>query len=419
MIALGAASIPTLSIAQSDGSGEDFFLGGSQPSDNTVTIPLTIDGAGALLEVSVNGSQPAPFVFDTGSTVSLVDRAFAEANRVATAWGTNTTGAKGDDQRVGVAEGVTFQLGGITVPDQMVTVMTLPNTIADRGKRPRIAGLLGLNTFANRTLRLDIRNRRLTWLPDGAAPAPGGIVVPLQEQLGLTSVAATAASVNMLSVPVTLEGVTQNFVLDTGSGIDVVLGYGNARQLHARQRYAKYVDFKSPGGIDGPIDISMAFGNTLSIGPGADFAPPVVAMKMDAPSNANRDWFRPAARDFDGLIGLTALAQYVLFLDIPNQRLAFEPGGYRRGARLFRTVGICADKPARAAFVVLSTIKGTPAAQAGIAAGDSIVAVNGRPAIDLGLADFARATEGPGRSPVALTFADGRSLNLEKVQLLP
>ncbi len=107
--------------------------------------------------------------------------------------------------------------------------------------------------------------------------------MPLQEKLGMFQGTAAAMSVGQLMIPVTLDGITQDFIFDTGAVTDVVLGYDNAQQLHARERYPKYIDMKTLDEIDGPIRISLAIGRSLAVA-GASFATLSISMKMEAPS---------------------------------------------------------------------------------------------------------------------------------------
>jgi PDZ domain len=217
-----------------------------------------------------------------------------------------------------------------------------------------------------------------------------------------------------------------DLALDTGFGGVVQLHEPFVRAQNLLARYAKHIDIETPGGVDGPLAVSVAMARRLQLG-SLSIDQPRFAMTRDAPpENGLRDGIglmrhvrpRSEMRHTDGLLGLAALFRWKPFIDSAGQRLVLEP----RVVPLppptpgWRGVGLSLDKPERGFFSVLSVIPETPAAQAGISPGDRIVSINAAPARDFALFDYGRLGA---VGPVTLRLASGFSRTLSAVSLLP
>jgi hypothetical protein len=413
LAALGAFA--TSSIARADQEGE--LVGGS-PAPILGNLTFRFEG-GIVLDASVNAGPAAPFLLDTGSTATILSAEFAAAQGLRPNGGSAVIGVKGEGGKVDMLEAGVLRVGGMTLPPRNALVMTLPNHIVDHGRRPRLAGLIGLNAFGPSILRIEWAAQRIELLPPEAAPDPAGLVLPLATSLQYSNESATAPLWRGASVSAMLDGMRMDLALDTGFGGMVSLNEPFVREEDLLSRYRKHADFDAPGGIDGRLAMSLAIGGVLALGD-VTVDQPLVAMTRDVPpENGLRDGIglmrhirpRAAAIHTQGLLGLGVLMRYKPFIDLTGQRLVLEP----RVVPLpkippgWRTVGLSLDKPAQDYFQVLSVIPGTPAAHSPIREGDRIVSVNGMPARDLALFDYSHMEFA---GPLALRFADGSARTL-------
>jgi hypothetical protein len=414
ILASGAAALATNAAAQGidlGGSGEGVILGPADAPD-PITLPILYEGGHVLVEVAVASAPPAPFVLDTGAGSNTIDAGYADEIRLASSGYLNAEGVAGRRVRAGVAHGVPLFLGSLNLTGQSTVVIDMPNHLVDRGKKPRIAGLIGAPAFAGRIIRIDVARHELTILPPGSPPDPAGLQIPL----GIAyQKPGQIDPVNGMKLDIELDGSVLSARFDTGSGGAIFLPRDVAEQTGAMHRYPKYLPFVSPGGIDGRLSFLEALGTRLSIGD-AEIPSPFLAIMRDSPS----PWpGRRAQPRQEALLGMGALQYFIPFIDVPGGRLVLEPGGIpQRSPVVYRAPGLSAAKFTRDAFEILSVLQGSPAERAGLSPGNRIVAVNGTPAIDLGANELYPALHHPD-APIVFTLADGRQCPTGSVQLLP
>ncbi|MDN5864382.1 MAG: PDZ domain-containing protein [Gammaproteobacteria bacterium] len=101
------------------------------------------------------------------------------------------------------------------------------------------------------------------------------------------------------------------------------------------------------------------------------------------------------------------MKRFTVTFDYANKYMYLKPNKNYGNPMHFTRTGIFA-KPGKNGFVVTTVIKGSPAAQAGIEAGDVITAINGRPASKLNPLTIAkRARNDPPGTKVKLTIGHG------------
>jgi len=111
-----------------------------------------------------------------------------------------------------------------------------------------------------------------------------------------------------------------------------------------------------------------------------------------------------ATRAYDGNIGYDILRRFRLFLDYAHDRIVFEPvAGFDAPFDRASTGMTFETAPGDFhAFTVTGVLEHTPAAEAGIRAGDEIAAIDGRPAAELTLTGIIDLFERPVRRTLSL-----------------
>lgn len=423
MLASMTAAVATGAAAPETDGG---LVGGDELGSGV--LPITLDG-GVVLDVSVNGHPAGPFIFDTGSTLTTLDASFADSIGLSVAGGGHARGAKGGRVADGLLEGLSLRVGDFALPPQDAGRVAMPNHLTDRGRRPRIAGLIGLNGFGQAALKIDAAQGRLLVAPSGLDPDPWVQTVPLSAALRPATASAAAPLYAHATVSAVLDGVTLTLLVDSGFGGMVLLHEHCVRESGMVARLGKHIDMWAPGGVDGPLAISVAIGRRLDIDGVAIDEPVVVMARETALPQAATD-FRglwgdnarklrgPDGTPIDGLLGLSALARFSPVVDVSAQRLLLTPAprASRPAHTVWRSAGLALDKPEHGHFTVLSVIDGTPAMAAGVREGDRIMAVNDTPATDLSLGDYGKLEH---VRPMTLRFASGPPRTLSAVALLP
>ena len=117
-----------------------------------------------------------------------------------------------------------------------------------------------------------------------------------------------------------------------------------------------------------------------------------------------------AGEPVEGLLGYSFLRRFRIACDYPHRVLWLDPVvGFKDPHPYEHShVGLQLERD-RGAVRVVSVIEGSPAAQAGIAAGDVVTAVNGKSLHDASWDEIGTMMEGPPGSSIDLTIRRGSS----------
>jgi predicted aspartyl protease len=175
-----------------------FLLATAAPAFAEVPIEIAPTGHAT---VPVQGSFGVRhFVFDTGAEGSAVYEDFAGSAGVRAA-GTETLQGQTGTADVAIVRLSELSLDGVRKAP--IDAVKLPL----RADGVRLAGIVGLDLFGDRTVDFDLLRGRVALLPSGSRP-PGLTAKP---------VLATPTAGDLLTVPVTIGSVTATAVIDTGA----------------------------------------------------------------------------------------------------------------------------------------------------------------------------------------------------------
>jgi len=367
------------------------------------SVPMTLEGGALLVDVSINGAAPLPFILDTGGHAILTETAARKLGVRGQGKGVSTGSGPGS-MPTSYAHVDTLGLGEASVRDQTFLIMPFGFGFSDRGEREPIAGILGLEVFERFAVTFDYDRRRLLLVPFdvGAAPAaPTGTSVPLR------------FTFDMPVIDGTLDGKPGVFGIDTGNSGRLLIFPQWLERNGLIDRYRKGYALVGGGGVGGPFVSrlshveSLGMGSLILHGHIAQLTPP------DAGATANVSEA--------GNIGQDVLSRFTVHIDyrraamtLAPRAVAAKPGNADPGLRAGRKP----DQPDR--FIVSAVVPGSPAAKAGIRIGDAILTVNGVTAARLGgwgLRDvFDQASDG---RAVVLGMANGRKVTLRLVDFAP
>lgn len=365
---------------------EDFELPGGKTE-----VPIEIDGD-VIVEAKLNGQGPFAFILDTGGHNILTPAAV-------TALGLHSVGAgaSGGSGAGTVAEQYIhidrMRIGGLTLRSQPFTVIAFPYDTVERGARPPLAGILGLELFERFAMRLDYHDKTLTFEPlQGYRHHGQGVAVPIffsdDEPLLVAKIDGLAGDVG----------------LDTGnSGTLIVQGIW-AHRHGLRQRMMS--GFPSLGFGMGGASSNWANRAEFEI---ADrrFEHVIAYYTADAKGAFS-------SRTESGNVGNDILANFTLDFDYGHGQIWFEPVPGPE-PRPFGRMGASLIKERAEAFKVVSVAAGSPAADAGLKIGDEVVAIDGIPVKQLSGWDYRRAVRRP--PGTQLTFQIVRSGDTQTVVL--
>jgi hypothetical protein len=367
------------------------------------TAPLHLEGGFLLVEASIDGHAPMPFILDTGGHAILTADAARKLGLATQGQGTSTGSGPGA-MSLSYTKVAHLGIGQADIRDLAFLVMPYPFEMCERGAgREPIAGILGLEVFERFAVTFDYDHHRLELEPydhgDAPAAVPGN-VLPL------------TFTFDMPLIDAELDGHAGVFGIDTGNAGSTLLFPQWAARSGLAGRYANGAPMPT-GGVGGRYTAHLAHARSLNLG-GAPVGE-VVAMLTQADAGATGN---PSEA---GNIGQDVLSRFNLHFDYRRAQLVLLPRAQAAG-REYAMAGFLASKSASRPdrYRVGWVLPGGPAAEAGLKQGEEIVEVNGKPASALGFGELRSMIQWRhAGAALALTLADGRRLDMRLRDIAP
>lgn len=371
------------------------------PAAPVADVPFDDAFGLVFFEATIGDSGPLSFMLDTGFDVSVLNTDVA-ARLGLKAAEVKSEAAPGGAVEVGALPPATLSIGALRV--EGLRLSTVPLTpLAGFVGRP-LDGVLGHDVLASRVVEIDYPERRLRFRSaEGYQHEGPGQVLPVTFQ---DSQALVIAGVEMPGG----RTVFAPFKLDTGSLDLAGLNFNFVRDGHL---IAADVPELHVRGIAVGGDTEGRLFRAAALVLGIDRVErPLLGYTVDSAGFENR----PDA----GTLGGALLSRHRLILDYPRSRIILEGGSRGPAPRVGEDMAgavLTSTGPAFATVVVAQVIAGTPAAVAGLVAGDEIVTAGGR---RVSLREARELLQEPGGLDLVIRReGQERKLRLERRPLLP
>lgn len=359
-------------------------------------VAVTVDGNLVLVPTQVNGSSPLTFILDTGaSSVVLDNRRVAELGLDTVAGDDAQTG--GGSVKTGAAEDVTLRVGRAELAG--ITVATIDLRPLDAALGLRIDGILGYEIFAKYVVEIDYAARHVRLHDPSRYRDAGRDAVPLalEEKLPVVRVDLARAKGGTAEAKVELDtGLTAGLTLTR----TFVQANGVVDPAQPRLRIT------TGALLPGKVSAEVVRLPVVRFG-GFDLER-IVASVTPTPEEAG------VSGDTVGLIGGEVLRRFTLVVDYPHSRLLLEPNDAVFEADEFDMTGMSLSAPAPRTYRVRLVLNGSPAAAAGIVAGDELVAIDGRPASEMTLSTIRALFQ---REGIAYALQVKRGVTVEEIRV--
>jgi PDZ domain/Aspartyl protease len=384
--------------------GDELFRAPRTPDDTTVaggetTVPIEVNGF-VTIEARLNGQGPFAFILDTGGHAILTPDAAALLGLHPE--GAGSAGGTGSGTLpIQFAKVDRVDIGGVAIVKQTFLVIPLQYATVERGSRPALAGIIGLELFERLAARLDYRNKTLTFWPgESYKPSPTAKALPI----------TFADDIPLLRAE--LNGIPGDFALDTGNTGPLLVqhvwadhhGFGDEMK-----RGIPTLGFGSGG-------VSHSWASRLS-----DFELAGSSFHHIVGVYADDEKGALSSRTEAGNIGNWILQSFTLDFDYAHERIWFDSApGFTPPP--FSLTGLVLFKNDPKTLVVANTMKDSPAESAGIRQGDTLVKIGDQSLQGQSMNQIMRLLQLPPGTAVTITWSrDGHEMSASLVlkELLP
>jgi len=359
------------------------------------TVPFRLLNNHIYADVSVNGSKPMNFIFDTGGHTLLTPET-TKALGIRPEGTVTSTGGGDNVVLSGVATAKTISVGGITLKDQPLSVLVFSARGVEGADE---AGMLGYELFDRFVTRIDYGNRTLTFIDKKHFnPKGAGAAVPIRFYHQFPEVLGS------------YDGIPARFGIDTGARMTLMLTGPFARTHDLRAHVGQGVDAMTGWGVGGASYGYSFRGATLTLGP-VTIDHPLTSISTDKGGAGG-------SSAFPNNVGGGILKRFVVTLDYDHSTMYLKPiAGSVADLDTFDRSGMWINA-ADDGFKVIDVTKGGPAEAAGLAKGDIIASVDGKPANAIPLYEMRQRLRNaaPG-TPVALAVKRGEATRDVTLQL--
>jgi hypothetical protein len=337
----------------------DFSIASGKTS---VTVPFELVNNHIYVDVRLNGQGPFRLLCDTGGA-NVLTPALAKRLGVKSEGALQGRGAGEGSEDLALSKVDTLEVGGVKLTDQVFIVIPLESMSDVEGVQ--LLGLVGYEIFKRFVVSIDYAKGKLTLTVPSAFDYKGsGTVVPFKFNNHVPQVEGT------------LDGIPGVFDLDTGSRstLTILRPFAEKHELEARYG-VKYVA-ATGWGVGGAVRGALARPGYLTLG-GLRVEKPVADLAR-VEKGAFADPY------VAGNVGGGLLKRYTVIFDYAHQRVIFEPNALAKTPDVYDRSGAWFNRAPRG-FVVLDVTAGGPAAEIGLAAGDVVTTIDGKPATGITL----------------------------------
>ena len=339
----------------------DFAIAAGRTS---TTVPFVLLNNHIYLDVTLNGKGPFRIICDTGGE-NAVTPALAKELGLKSEGTLQGQGSGEKSEDVGLTRIETIAIGDATLKNQVFAVFDF-SALGQVEGLPFL-GMIGYEVFKRFVVGIDYEHSRITLtLPPSFSYSGAGTPVPFKFNGQIPQVEGE------------IDGLPGKFDIDTGSrsSLTILAPFAEAHGLRAK--YGPRVEAVTGFGIGGAVRALVTRAKVLKLG-GVAVAGPVIELALQKKGSLTDPYVA-------GNVGGGVLKRFNIIFDYQGQRLIFErnandavPDDYDRSGLWLNLAG--------GKFAVVSVIPGSPAEEAGIKAGDRVLAVQGRMPGDLSLSE--------------------------------
>lgn len=329
-------------------------------------VPFDLYANNILVQCRINDSRPVWLIFDTGASVNVLDERLVRELGLS-AKGTASLNGGGGTAAGSFVEGATVSLLSVEAYGQLIAAVPLDAMPALFGRDVR--GIIGNNFISHFVVEIDYDGKTITFHEPGAYNLSAeGDAIEVENR----------GDIPFVEVDFSMSGrdtVTGWLEIDTGSNriFDINRSFAEAHKLLSSLSKNRMAEGVGGAGVGGDTKYVEARISSLRLGRHT-IRRPVVSISQD---NAGF-----GTSDAAGAIGSDLLRRFTVALDYRSLRMLLKPNAHFTQPYEVDMSGLeLTTRPDDFKVIQIKFVRaGFPAARAGLRAGDTIVAIDGRPA---------------------------------------
>ena len=346
------------------------FVGGSgaqaQPPATGVqaTIPFVYDEPRVYVPVASAKAPLGLFVLDTGAGDSLIDATISARAGVRIVADEDVHGAGRGSLSVGATDPVTLYVGPTPLRIDSAIVAPLDAMLFPYSGR-HIGGLIGAQFFHEHVVTVDFGQRRLELRDPRTFVYRGeGVRLPFKFVSDIPMVTGVITLADGSALPLRL-------LVDVGAEADLLVTEPFVAAHSKLARLSPSIVEPLDAGVGGETRYAFTRLPRLEIGP-LSAAGLIAGLSVNGTLRGG---------PYDGLLGARFLQRYRVTFDYAHREIILEPNPTPEPDRFDRSGAFITEDPKDPhRFIVHWVAPGSPAAEAGLTAGDILRVLAGRPA---------------------------------------
>ncbi len=371
--------------------------------DGVSTIPFETFANHVVIPVEIEGKGPFRLIFDTGMPMEGIILFAGPRTKDLNLKGMTevlvAACGPGDEKPVPskMATGVALGFPGLDLTGQTVLFEPEKSVCGDHHPAEGIIGMALLDSFI---VQIDYDRMVVNISEPGRLDSENwGDELPVtRNEMGHVVLACTATFKDGKSTPVRL-------TLDTGASHNVSFNAGSQPDIRVPKSAVKAtIGISMLGKMEG------YFGRVQSLRLGRFVLEDVVATFH--PEEEERRG--PFAAEKEGNLGSGVLSHFIVKYDLPHNRIFVRPSRRFDEPFEFNMAGLELWPTGDGALVIERVMPGSPADESGLAVGDHVTAIDGRPAADIDAGEIRETLIGEGKT---LTMSVDRGGDQTEVRL--
>jgi predicted aspartyl protease len=341
-------------------AGHFFYSGARAQNTPVITVPFILNFDHIIIPLSLNGSEPLNFLFDSGAGGTLITNEAADSLGFKSSVNRKNVGVSGS-HKVGVIKGVKLAVEDNKIGNITLLSTDMPLEEMDDGRN--VHGVIGYPILSRYIVEIDyIKSLLILYNRSSYAYTGNGQTLPINIVSNLPIAGATVVMYNDTA----FEG---DFLVDTGARSYMIISAPSVIHYNMADNIGDYYSVRAKIGSS-QKRAKIRHGKLKSLQfAGNNFEDVPVSLSSDSKGVLSMS-------DIDGIIGNRLLMRYKIIFDYQHGLIHLEPNDQIGDSYETNLAGFNINFKKGKPFIK-NVVDRSPADKAGLRNGDEVISING------------------------------------------